>query len=145
VSGGVAAGMFCGLIPGPFQMLGAAICAILFRVNLPVAVFTTLYTNPVTIVPLYVVAFYLGSLVSGGGALVAISEPPDFSFVHFADSMRALADWTIALGQPLVIGLVLLASILAAAGYGVVRLAWRIHVLHAWHQRARLRLAAGSR
>ncbi|MGV8935162.1 MAG: DUF2062 domain-containing protein, partial [Gallionellaceae bacterium] len=34
VSGGVAVGMFCGLIPGPFQMLGAALLAVLFRVNL---------------------------------------------------------------------------------------------------------------
>ena len=27
-AGAVAAGMFCGLIPGPLQMLGAAFCAI---------------------------------------------------------------------------------------------------------------------
>jgi hypothetical protein len=27
--------MFCGLIPGLFQMLGAAICAVIFKVNLP--------------------------------------------------------------------------------------------------------------
>ena len=33
-AGAVAAGMFCGLIPGPLQMLGAAICAVVFRVNL---------------------------------------------------------------------------------------------------------------
>jgi len=56
-AGAVAAGLFCGLIPGPFQMLGAAICAVIFRVNLPLALFCTLYTNPFTIVPLYLVAF----------------------------------------------------------------------------------------
>jgi uncharacterized protein (DUF2062 family) len=49
--------MFCGLIPGPLQMLGAAICAVVFRVNLPLAMLTTVYTNPFTIVPLYVVAY----------------------------------------------------------------------------------------
>ena len=52
-AGGVAVGLFCGLIPGPFQMLGAAIGAVAFRVNLPLALLTTLYTNPLTIVPLY--------------------------------------------------------------------------------------------
>jgi uncharacterized protein (DUF2062 family) len=31
-AGAVAAGMLCGLIPGPLQMLGAAICAVIFRV-----------------------------------------------------------------------------------------------------------------
>jgi uncharacterized protein (DUF2062 family) len=60
-AGAVAAGMFCGLIPGPLQMLGAAICAVVFRVNLPLAMLTTLYTNPFTIVPLYVVAYAIGS------------------------------------------------------------------------------------
>ena len=34
-AGAVAAGLFCGLIPGPLQMIGAAICALVFRVNLP--------------------------------------------------------------------------------------------------------------
>ncbi|MFZ2628726.1 MAG: DUF2062 domain-containing protein, partial [Rugosibacter sp.] len=43
-AGAVAAGLFCGLIPGPFQMLGAAICAVVFRVNLPLAMLCTLYT-----------------------------------------------------------------------------------------------------
>jgi uncharacterized protein (DUF2062 family) len=65
-AGAVAAGMFCGLIPGPLQMLGAAICAVIFRVNLPLALLTTLYTNPFTIVPLYIVAFAIGQWVLPG-------------------------------------------------------------------------------
>src|SRR5438552_10491739 len=56
VAGGVAAGMFAGLVPGsnPVQFAVAALLAVAFRVNLPVAVAVTLYTNPFTIVPLYV-------------------------------------------------------------------------------------------
>ena len=46
VAGGFAAGLFCGLIPGPLQMGGAALVALWLRVNLPVALATTLYTNP---------------------------------------------------------------------------------------------------
>jgi len=34
-------------------MISAALLAVLLRVNLPVALITTLYTNPFTIVPLY--------------------------------------------------------------------------------------------
>jgi uncharacterized protein (DUF2062 family) len=139
VAGGVAVGMFCGLIPGPFQMLGAAICAILFHVNLPVALATTLYTNPFTIVPLYVVAYWLGSLATGTSGSTAIGDAPDFSFVHFADSIERLAAWTLSLGKPLAVGLVLLASLLAAAGYFAVRGAWRLYVIHAWRQRAQRR------
>ena len=64
-AGAVAVGLFCGLIPGPFQMLGAAICCIVLRVNLPLALLTTLYTNPFTIVPLYFVAYSMGAWVLG--------------------------------------------------------------------------------
>ena len=41
-AGAVATGLACGLIPGPFQMLGAALVALLFRVNLPLALFAVL-------------------------------------------------------------------------------------------------------
>ncbi len=65
VAGGLAIGMFAGLMPGsnPVQFTVAAILAIVFRVNLPIAVIVTLYSNPFTIVPLYYAAFKLGQLV----------------------------------------------------------------------------------
>src|SRR3990172_4300992 len=43
VAGGVAIGMFSGLVPGPFQMLAAALLRILTKVNLPVALVTLGY------------------------------------------------------------------------------------------------------
>src|SRR6266542_1168006 len=69
VAGGVAIGMFAGLVPGsnPVQFLAAALLAVGFKVNLPIAVAVTLYTNPFTIVPLYYLAFKLGKLVLLGG------------------------------------------------------------------------------
>src|SRR5262245_61692111 len=57
VAGAFAIGLFAGLIPGPLQMLGAALLAIPLRKNLPVALATTFYTNPLTIAPLYVLAY----------------------------------------------------------------------------------------
>ena len=133
-AGAVAAGLFCGLIPGPLQMLGAAVCAAIFRVNLPVALLTTLYTNPFTIVPLYIVAFDLGQLALGDDKqhFVAPPEPGDDGLLAW---LRALIDWMIGLGTPLALGLVLLASGLAVAGYFSVRLAWRIYLLRAWRLR----------
>lgn len=132
-AGAVAAGMFCGLIPGPFQMLGAAICAVVFRVNLPLALFTTLYTNPFTIVPLYIVAFAMGKFaLGGGGEFVA---PPDYGTDGLVAWIEALLTWMTQLGHPLIVGLVLLATLLAFAGYIVVRLAWRWHLVNAWRAR----------
>lgn len=139
-AGAVAAGLFCGLIPGPLQMLGAALCAVVFRVNLPLAMFTTLYTNPFTIVPLYIVAFGLGKLaLGGGGEFVAPPEPGDAGALAW---IGALIDWMALLGKPLVAGLLLLASLLAFAGYVAVRILWRWHLVRAWRARAAARKPA---
>lgn len=141
-AGAVAAGLFCGLIPGPFQMLGAAICAVAFKVNLPLALLTTLYSNPLTIIPLYVAAFALGSSALGllgadsGGRFVA---PPDYGDAGLLAWLGSLIDWTVQLGRPLAIGLILLASLLAIVGYFAARFAWRLHLIHAWRQRANRR------
>jgi uncharacterized protein (DUF2062 family) len=139
-AGAVAAGMFCGLIPGPFQMLGAAICAVIFRVNLPLAMLTTLYTNPFTIVPLYIAAFALGQWALPGNdrRFVAPPEPDANGMIAW---VTALIDWMIGLGTPLALGLVLLAGGLAVAGYFAVRVTWRIHSIRAWRRRSR-RVAA---
>ncbi len=134
VAGGVAIGLFCGLIPGPFQMISAALLAALLRVNLPVAVFTTLYTNPFTIVPLYALAYELGAWVSGtrGGAAMAQLSFPE---LHWYGWPGELWGWLTLLGKPILIGLPLLAASLAIAGYFSVRLAWRAAVIWKWRAR----------
>lgn len=142
-AGAVAAGLFCGLIPGPFQMLGSAICALLFRVNLPLAMATTLYTNPVTIVPLYLAAYEIGRLALGDTGSFVLPPDPDWSNL-LAWSQNVLA-WIAGVGKPLGIGLVLLAAGLAAAGYLATRGLWRLHLLLARRRRlARRRLALKS-
>jgi uncharacterized protein (DUF2062 family) len=138
VSGGVAVGMFSGLVPGPLQMLTAALLAIPLRVNLPVALLTTLYTNPFTIVPLYLAAYWLGSRVTGGTG-APMTRPPEFSWAHVGEWMHALADWALALGRPLVLGLVMLALGLAALSWVVVRVLWRAWVIVQWRRRRRQR------
>jgi uncharacterized protein (DUF2062 family) len=132
VAGGVAIGLFCGLIPGPLQMIGAVLLAILFRVNLPVAAFTTLYTNPFTIVPLYLLAYEIGIRVTGSLNGTAV---PAFPEVHWNDGFYQMWVWLMALGKPLLIGLPLLAIGLAGIGYLVIRLFWRLFVVWKWHRR----------
>ncbi|ENO84386.1 DUF2062 domain-containing protein [Thauera linaloolentis] len=133
-AGAVAVGFFCGLIPGPLQMLGAAILCVLFRVNLPLALLTTLYTNPLTIVPLYVLAFGLGSLVLGGNG-ADFTAPPELEGVNLAAWVPALIDWMAGLGKPLALGLVLLAAVLSLAGYVAVKWSWRVWLIRQWRRR----------
>lgn len=139
-AGAVAAGLFCGLIPGPFQMLGAAICAVIFRINLPLALLTTLYTNPFTIVPLYIVAYALGNgmLSLFGHPRRAFVAPPDLGdpgSETLSQWIGALIDWMLQLGAPLAWGLVMEASLLALIGYFTVRILWRIWLVRAWRRR----------
>ena len=136
MSGAVAIGLFCGLIPGPLQMLGALLLAIALRKNVPVALVTTLYTNPFTIVPLYVLAYAYGQLLIPGerAALVA---PFEMDWSNIGESLRGLWQWMLSLGRPLALGLVALASTLALLGYVIVQIAWRAHVVSAWRARRR--------
>ena len=137
VAGGVAVGMFCGLIPGPLQMLSAALMAVLLRVNLPVALFTTLYTNPFTILPLYVLAYKLGSRISGvpPSAVLALPE------LDWNNWWNELWQWLAHLGKPILLGLPLLAVILAVVGYIVVRVLWRVAVILRWRARKRPKIS----
>lgn len=134
VAGGVAIGLFCGLIPGPFQMIGAALLAVLFRVNLPVAFFTTLYTNPLTIAPLYLLAYKLGIVVTGQQ-----HESPAMHFslpeMSWGNWHAAMLDFAESFGKPLAVGLPLLALSLAVVGYFAVRLLWLVKVKWEWRRR----------
>ncbi|PHV10927.1 DUF2062 domain-containing protein [Chitinimonas sp. BJB300] len=136
VAGGLAVGLASSMIPGPLQMLGATILAVLFRVNLPVAIFGTLFSNPFTIVPLYLLAFGIGRLITGAsGHPAPIADAPVTDWANLMGTAHAWMDWMLALGAPLAIGIVALALLLALAGYGLVQLGWRLHVLHALRSR----------
>jgi len=139
-AGGVAAGLFCGLIPGPLQMLAAAIVCIFVRVNLPLALVTTLYTNPITIVPLYLIAYEIGGLTLGARGLAKPPTLPEWEWSNVLASMDAMGRWMMSLGAPLALGLLLLASMLAALGYATVRGIWSVYLRRAWQTRRRTRL-----
>jgi len=128
VAGGVAAGLFAGLIPGsnPVQFTAGALLAIAFHVNLPLAVLVTLYSNPFTIVPLYYAAFRLGQLI----LLQSGDAPPEIAWS---------IDWLLSVGKPLVIGVPLLAVLLAVVSYFLIDWAWQISVRWKWSQRRRHR------
>ena len=143
-AGGVAVGLFCGLIPGPLQMLGAAIVCVFLRVNLPLALVTTLYTNPITIVPLYLIAYEIGGLTLGASGLAKPPPLPDWQWTDMLASMEAMSRWMMSLGSPLALGLLLLASMLAALGYVTVRGIWSVYLRLAWQARRRSRVLNSS-
>ena len=135
-AGAVAAGLFCGLIPGPLQMLGAAVCALVFRTNLPLAMLVTLYTNPLTLPPLYIVAYEIGRRLVDGQD---VGWPPGFTPDAMLAWAEAMQTWMMAAAKPLALGLVVLASSLALSGYFLTYLLWRLYLVKAWRQRRQRR------
>jgi len=139
---GVAIGLVTGLIPGPVQMLLAALIAIPLRANIPAALFTTLYTNPLTFVPLYILAYNVGRLVTGDNAPLTLPPDTEWSWEGLRHLMPDLLQWVGSLGDTLLIGLAIQCTVFAVGGYVLTMVAWRIVVTWAWRTRHERRAAA---
>jgi uncharacterized protein (DUF2062 family) len=139
VSRAVGIGLFSGLVPGPLQMLSALLLAIPLRANLPVALLMTFYTNPFTIVPLYLVAFAYGRFLLQENHQAVEIVPFEMDWGNLLQSFDGMVEWSLQLGRPLAVGLVALALTLGVAGTLLTRLAWRFYAVAAWQQRRRKR------
>ena len=110
---GLAVGLLCGLIPGPLQIAVTIVLCSLLRANVVLGVATTFYTNPLTIVPLYALAFQIGSALLPGEQTM-----PVFDHAAAADGwLFALGEWIGALGWPLAMGLPVMGCWFALNGY----------------------------
>ena len=130
ISRGLAIGMFFGLLVPFGQGLFAGVLAIGLRANLPAAVLATFISNPLTTPAILLGAYYAGLAVLGEPtALTDLTEN-----IGWIEKIGAM-------GEPLLVGLALLAIAGAVLTYFGVQLAWRIGVL--WKMAAR-RTPAGS-
>jgi hypothetical protein len=133
-SGGVAMGLAVAFVPVPMQMVVAAVVAMVVRVNLPLAVAMVWVTNPLTIPPLYWLAYEAGAWLLARPRLHAAAMP---GLSWFVDMFGQI--W-----QPLLLGLVILGAASGSLGYLAVRLLWRLQVVRAWEERRRRRASAGA-
>jgi uncharacterized protein (DUF2062 family) len=124
-AGGIAIGLFCSFIPLPVHMIVAAALAILFRVNLPLAVVLTWITNPLTFAPIFYFAYQVGSWL--------LSKP--VQNIAFELSFHWLQEIFVHIWQPLLLGCVILATLSALTGYIATSLLWRILLLRKWSDR----------
>ncbi len=131
VSGGVAVGLFMAFVPIPFQMLPAAMIAIVFRFNLPIAVALVWISNPFTIGPITYFLYKLGSLLLGLPAHELAFEP---TWGWLITELKLV--W-----QPILLGSFVVSSVSATAGYFLMHALWRMQVVRDWERRKASRVS----
>ncbi len=121
----VALGLFMALLPIPGHTVLAGLAAVWLRVNLPVTLVAVFFTNPVTMVPVFLIAYRLGAGLLG-------LEPQPFQ-------MDLSVEWLVSelwrYWQPLFVGSLLLGGLCAAFGYLIVNVAWRAAITVKYRRR----------
>jgi uncharacterized protein (DUF2062 family) len=124
-------GLFVAFIPLPGQMVIAAIMAVLVRYNLPIAVGLCWITNPVTIPPIFYLAYKVGAVLLG--------EPP--IAVEFELSWEWAHSGLVLIWQPLLMGCLVCGLFFGSLGYAFINLLWRWQVTRRWRVRRHARRA----
>lgn len=143
---GVALGVFFGLLIPVAQIPAAATGAVVLRANLPMAVASTLVTNPVTFAPVYLAAYQIGRLVLGEDAAPAAQDDAALAPAVLATEPAQDAGWLARLGsvgKPLVVGLGILAVGCGALVYVLISAGWALRVR--WKRRRQLRQRQAAR
>ena len=105
-----AIGLFCALLPIPFQMAIAAPASIYFLANLPIAIALVWITNPITMPFILYLQYKLGAYILGLEAIeITLSIDAASKIMHLI--------W-----RPLVLGSVVSAIIFSIVGYVAVNL-----------------------
>ena len=122
-----AIGLFFAFVPVPFQMLLAAIGAILLHGNLPISVALVWLTNPLTMPPIFYAAYLLGARILDTPAIDA-EQFSTFSWDWLLNGLSAI--W-----QPFLLGCFVMGVTCAIVGYASIHIAWRLLVLRRWRHR----------
>lgn len=125
IARGVAAGLAGAVIPG-FQIFYAAILATLLRGNLPVALISTLVSNPLTFAPISYSIYHIGALIirNGNDEFVLKDFVWDFSSLHAF--WFNVSGWTAQFGKAYLVGLPFVSVCLGLIGYFGTLLIWKI-------------------
>lgn len=140
---GVALGLLVGiflLIPG-LQIAGAALLALPFRANIPVAAAMTFLSNPATTPFILIASLFVGNDLLRLHADMATFYTLSAEHASLADYVR----WLLSDAAPaLLAGLALIAIVAATVGYFLAAFLWRWWIAHKWRQRAHDRAGRGA-
>lgn len=125
VTRAVAMGLLIAWIPLPIHIPLAAALALLLRLNIPAAVSATLITNPLTAVPMYYFAYWIGCR--------ALQIPTtEFAF-------ELTWDWIttglLPIWKPFLLGCLIMGAFTAVMGYIALGSVWHLTLLLKYHKR----------
>ena len=144
---GVALGLLVGiflLIPG-LQIAGAAMLALPFRANVPLAAGMTFLSNPATTPFILAASYYVGSAMLGrSGDMSQV-----MALIHNHAGLSEWTAWLLSETAPaLIFGLAIVSVVTAAVGYLLAVWLWRGRMARKWtsrrHDRAKVRDAAAE-
>lgn len=120
-----ALGLFLAYVPLPFHLLLAVVLALLLRLNIPSVVAGTLLVNPLTVVPMYVLAYLVGC------QLLGIHERP----FAFELSWEWLTTQLLPVWKPFLLGCLVMGTATAVAGYILLGGIWHLSLVLKYHKR----------
>lgn len=125
-------GLFCALLPIPFQMVLAAFGAWALRCNLALSVGLVWITNPLTMPVVFYATYRVGAWMLDTPTRVM---PDQVSTAWFASQLEDIL-------PALALGSLVSAIVIAILGNLLVRLLWRYQVVRSWRSRRKARAAA---
>jgi uncharacterized protein len=151
VAAGVGLGVFCGFMLPGLQIVLAALVALIIRANLPVAVASTLVSNPFTYAPIFVLAYRVGAMILGetvdeAQAAALEAETIEAGVVEVTALTKGWVERFAAVGKPLLLGLFTFATIGGIFSYFLTLALWRLGVvMRMRHRNRRIQARIGSR
>jgi len=119
------AGLAICFVPLPIHIPLAAIVAIFCRIHIPTIMVSLLLANPVTIVPLYLLAYKVGVIVTG-------APPNKFQFQM---SWEWVQNGLGPMWKPFLVGWGLTGALFGLVGYGLLDVLWRYNVRKRYRER----------
>jgi uncharacterized protein (DUF2062 family) len=126
VARGAAIGLFIAFLPLPLQMWVAAILAIVFIANLPIAIALTWVTNPFTFLPINYFIYKVGQLIIHDGSSYHIVSDFKFSGQSWQNALQQFFHWLHTVGKSFLVGLPVVAIGGSIIGYTFVQVMWRL-------------------
>lgn len=120
-----ALGLAISFVPIPIHFLLATLLALTFRLNVPATICGTFLANPLTMVPMYVGAYWVGcNLLGVTGSNIAFEMSWDW-----------LTTTLVPIWKPFLLGCLVLGVSAAACGYLLLGGVWHLSLVLKYHER----------